>query len=224
SFDTINYVYVLDKARHPVGVLSVKDVFRHPASARVEDVMTKELVLARLHSDKERVVQLALKHNLKAIPLVDKHNRFLGVVPSDSILQILNDAHARDLLHSKGVFVDNESILSPQKASVKVLVLARIPWLLMGVGGGLITARIIDYFHFALEQELLLAAFIPLVVYLGDAAGGQTQTLIIRAFTLGEYNGLKKYAKKELLVGSGIALLLSLTIASITWLLFANPF
>lgn len=88
---TINYVYVLDEAKKLLGVLSLKDLYRADANARMGDVCKKtSLISVKPTTDQERVVYLALKNNIKAIPVVDRDHVFLGCIPSDTILTILH--------------------------------------------------------------------------------------------------------------------------------------
>jgi len=94
------------------------------------------------------------------------------------------------------------------KFSVGRLVGLRLPWLLLGLVGGMIATLIVRYFEGALEQKLALAFFIPVVVYMSDAVGTQTETLFIRALAIEEIS-LKKYLLKEILIGFLLGAVLS---------------
>lgn len=211
DFETINYLYIVDKNEKLKGVLSVKELYRTPKTESVKSYMTKELITARPHTHQERLARLALKHSIKAIPIVNKDGKLLGVVPSDTILQVLEDEHTKDILLGRGIH-GGKNILSVNKSSTRLLVKARIPWLFVGLFGGLISAEIIERFQFVLEQELLLASFIPLIVYMGDAVGAQSQALFIRAMSLGEIESVKRYIFKEVRVGISIAFIVCATI------------
>jgi len=82
EIETINYIYIVDKKDRLVGVLSIKEIFGTPRKTKIEEIMKRDLVKVRPLVDQEKVVYLALKHNLKAIPVVDDQNRLLGIVPS----------------------------------------------------------------------------------------------------------------------------------------------
>ena len=87
EYETINYIYVIDDREILVGVASIKDIFRWPKEKRVKEIMKTKLVTASPFTDQEKVVNLALAHNLKAIPVVET-GRILGVVLSDKIISI----------------------------------------------------------------------------------------------------------------------------------------
>lgn len=89
-FETINYIYLTDTVGVLKGVVSIRELFGAPNETPALKLSPKSVVTARVHTDQERVVLLALKHNIKSIPIVDKQGVFLGVVPSDIILNILH--------------------------------------------------------------------------------------------------------------------------------------
>jgi len=219
EFETINYIYVVNQDKKLLGVFSVKEVFRKPEENKVEEIMQTEVIKARPYTDQERIALLALKYNLKAIPVVDKEEHFLGVVTSDTILDILHSEHIEDILRSAGV---HNSVYFPSKVMktpVGILAKARIPWLIIGLLGGILGAQIANFFETPLQTHFALVAFIPLMVYMADAVGTQTQTLIARNLALDLGFSFKKYLLKEIKVSLLIALILGifLSIISILW-------
>ncbi len=210
---TINYLYVVDDMRMLKGVVSVREIWSIPKEEPIEDHMTRELVTVRPHTDQERAAHLALKHNLKAVPVVDKKGVFLGVVASDTILRVLQAEHTEDLLHLAGVRKHTMTADSLIHAPVAVHVRARAPWLILGLLGGGAAAVVVDLFAEVFANELLLAAFIPAIVYLADAVGSQTQTLFVRALALEQQLAIAPYMRRELLVNICLAALLSLLCA-----------
>ncbi|OGF82258.1 hypothetical protein A3B18_02855 [Candidatus Giovannonibacteria bacterium RIFCSPLOWO2_01_FULL_46_13] len=94
------------------------------------------------------------------------------------------------------------------KFGIGRLVSLRLPWLLLGLVGGMIATLIVRFFETALEEKLALAFFIPVVVYMSDAVGTQTETLFIRALSI-EKISLRKYLFKEIIIGFLLGLALS---------------
>jgi len=194
GIETVNYVYVVDDQRTLVGVLSVKDLFRHHATVKVRDIWkTHPLVTVRPASHQERVASLALQHNIKAVPVVDHDHRMLGVIPSDAILSILRKESHEDLLrlggvHHRGAFVDNILNLSLLQSLTH-----RLPWLIVGLFGGIAAAKLISGYEATLQEELLLAAFLPLIVYMSSAVGTQMQAFIIRDLSIDRQLPFAKY-------------------------------
>ncbi len=204
EFETLNYIYVVDNEKL-VGILSIKDIFALPKKTKIRDCMKKELVTARPRTSQERVALLALKNSLKAIPVVNAENYFLGIVPSDTILNILYNENIEDALRFAGV----NPFLEPAKNIIKAPAILhfkkRFPWLFLGLMGGIIAAFLVGFFENLLEKKLILAAFIPLIVYIADAVGVQTQTLYIRSIVLEQKFSLRKYIFRETFVGLALA-------------------
>ncbi|KPJ55073.1 hypothetical protein AMJ47_02195 [Parcubacteria bacterium DG_72] len=213
---TINYIYVIAKDKKLVGVFSIKEVFRRKGTAKVDLIMQKDLVKVRPYTDQERVAILALKNNLKAIPVVAKDDKFLGVVPSDVILSILHSENVEDFLRMAGI---RSSFLKISKGSSLYLARVRIPWLILGLLGGILAAKIMNYFETPLKDYFILTSFVPLMLYLASAVGTQTETLFIRNLALDNKFSFLKYLLREINVGFLIAAILGflLALVSIFW-------
>ena len=222
EFETLNYIYVMNEEGKLIGVFSLKELLQKPDETKVEDFMIREIIKAHPYTDQERVAILALKHNLKAIPVIGKDNKFLGVVTSDTILDILHSEHAEDVLRSAGV---HNGVYFPSrimKVPIGILAKTRIPWLIFGLLGGIFAAQITTFFEAPLKSHFILAAFIPLMVYMADAVGAQAQTLFIRNLAIDYGLNIKKYFLREIKVSFLIALVLGiiLSLISLFWAAF----
>jgi len=218
DFETLNYIYILNKKGELTGALSLKDVFQKAENVKIKDLMAKEVVRVRPSTDQERVAILALKYNLKAIPVVNKGNIFLGVVPSDTILEILHTEDVEDILRFAGIAKHDNFSSKIFHASPGVLTKLRLPWLVLGLFGGILMAQIVTFFEEPLEKHFILAAFIPLIVYMADAVGTQTETLFIRSLVYRV--DIKKYFLREIKISLSIALALGLLLALVSYLWF----
>lgn len=217
---SINYVYLIDQGRRLGGVLSIKELFRLPPNTPLTPYTERHLVTARPHTDQEHVAQLALEHNVKAIPIVSKEGEFLGVVPSEVILDILSREHTEDVLRFAGV--DHE-VGGPDMlldAPPLTHVRSRLPWLIVGLLGGLVAAVVVSMFEGTLVDQLILAAFIPAIVYMADAVGAQAQMLFIRALAIDRDLVLRTYLAREFIVNLMLAFVLSglIFILSYAWI------
>lgn len=222
EFDTINYLYVIDKEGKLIGVISVKDIFNRPAKTKVEEIMTSFLIKADFFTDQEKIAVLALKNNLKAIPIVDKENHFLGVVDSNTILDVLHREHIEDILLRGGIPKIDTTYAHVLEAPASTLIKARGSWLLLGLFGGVIAAQIIGFFENVLKEEILLVLFIPVIVYMSDAVATQTETLFIRGLAVDHALLIQRYLKKEIKVGVALGALLGGTLAIIASLWWAS--
>jgi magnesium transporter len=220
DFETLNYIYIIDRERRLAGVLSLKDVFQKPEASKIKDLMVKNVIRARPHTDQERVAILALRYNLKSVPVVDKKDIFLGVVPSDVILEILHSEDVEDILRFAGISKRDVILNKTLQFPVSVLTKIRLPWLIFGLFGGLFAARIVTFFEGPLKVHFVLAAFIPLIVYMADAVGVQAQTLFIRNLALDSRLDTRKYFLKEVKISLVIALMLGALLGLISFLWF----
>lgn len=206
TFATLSYIYVVDKDGCLIGIFSIRELFRTPENIKVKEIMNPDVIKARPYTDQEDVALLALKYNLKSVPIVDKNNRFLGVVRSRTILNILHAEHVEDFLKSAGIHgIAGKTLNAPASKLIK----ARLTWLIIGLIGGVIAAQVTQFFETPLKEYFVLAAFIPLMVYMADAIGTQTQTLFVRDLVMKRLD-LKKYLLREIKVGLGLATILGI--------------
>lgn len=206
NFSTIDYVYVLDSHNRLLGVVTVKEVFRNPnTKTKVEKLMKRKPVSVHPLTHQERIAYLALSHGIKSIPVVDRENHFLGVVQYDDILRIFNHEVHEDTLRFGGIFHKIGTEYTKVDSSVSHMVKSRMPWLIVGILGGVIAATIVGGFEDVLNRFIVLAAFMPVLVYLSDAVGTQSETLIIRSLALNPGLVVKEYLLKELKISAMIA-------------------
>lgn len=214
SFSSIIYVYVVDEEGHLIGVLSIRELFEGRKDATIESVCIREDV-ASVHAGDacERVAYLALRRNIKAIPVIDAERTLLGVIPPDALLRILYREMHEDQLHMAGIHhrgVHHEQGLdSILTISLGRSLLHRLPWLFLGMLGGLLAAKIIGSFEQTLEGNLLLAAFIPLVVYMSSAVGLQMESFIIRDLALDRRLPFHRYFVRQFLIIACMAAILA---------------
>ncbi|KKQ51427.1 hypothetical protein A2865_04265 [Candidatus Woesebacteria bacterium RIFCSPHIGHO2_01_FULL_39_17] len=222
NFDTINYIYIVSEKGRLHGVVSIKDIFRNPGETRVKNIEMKKLVKAHPQTDQEKVAHMALKAGIKAVPLVDENGYFWGVLPSDQIQQILDSESREDLLRLSGIIGKPHFEIS--ESSVFDSFTRRIPWIIVGLFGGLITASAIGNFQSVLAENLVLASFIPLIAYIANAVANQTQTVFIRDLATQVKVDFRNYAIKQIITTFFIAIVcwaLIFAITGIFWQSFA---
>jgi magnesium transporter len=214
EFDTMDYIYVSDTEGRLTGVFSIKDIYRHPPSANVSTVHKKSpLVTASMESHPEEIAYLALRHGIKAVPIVDEHGKLLGVIPHDAINRTLYRELREDILHLAGVSRGHLAFDNIFEISLLRAVRHRLPWLVVGTIGGLLIAQIIGQYEQTLRDNLVLAAFVPLVVYIADAVGTQMEAFVIRDFALFRRLEFARYFTRQLLIVLIIAFFLCIVIA-----------
>jgi len=222
NWDTINYVYVLDDKRNLLGVVSIKELLRSQDSTVIGKIMKHDPAGIAATADHDRAAVVAIQHNIKAVPIFKSGSReFLGIVGADRILDILHDEHVENFLRFSGI-VRQHPTVNILKASISTLVRARLPWLVIGIIAGIIGAALVSQFQNILEKEIALAFFIPIIVYISDAVGTQTQTLLIRLLASQKVK-TKAFVLKELSASSLLALISAVGVGAFAWLWLANP-
>lgn len=210
--ETINYIYVLDEQQHLLGVFSIKELYRQPGTTRVDQIYTQTpLITVHPESHNEEAAYLALEHNIKDVPVVDSDNCFLGVIPNEKILDILHNELRQDQLQAAGVHRSHVAFDNVMTTPVWKSLEHRLPWLVVGLVGGLAIARIVGSFEQTLAKNLILAAFIPLIIYIADAVQTQLEAFTIRDLALFRRLNFAKYFIRQI----GIILIMALTMSAI---------
>lgn len=221
AYDSINYIYVTSSTNILKGIISVQELINADESKSLKEVMKTKLIYAHPHTHREKIVQLALKNNLKAIPVIDKEQKLLGVITSDTILTIANNEMTEELLLLEGINSKEFASISTIHNSPFSLLLKRLPWLVVGLLGGIVAAEIISYFESIMGENVLLLSFIPLMVYVSDAVGSQSQTIYIRYIAVHNEVKFLSYLVKELRLGILLSLSLSIILFVLTTFLYA---
>ncbi len=213
TFHSISYIYVIDEDEKMVGVLSIKEVFSGNLDMKVDDLMEKHFISTTVNTDQEQVALIALQKNIKSVPVIDKSGVLIGAVLKDALLNVLHNESVEDALVSSGIrkienpfdIVDAGSWLHFKK---------RFPWLLLGLVGGIFAAFLVKLFEETLAFQIILVSFIPAILYMAGAVGGQTEVIFIKSLTLSKNLNLKKYILREMKV----SLLLSFILGSLSFL------
>jgi magnesium transporter len=211
EFESIGYIYITEDDVL-AGIVSLKQVLQSPEHTTLESIMDTDVVSLQYHAHQERAIYLALEHGLKAIPVIDNNRKLIGIVTHKTILSIFHHEFRKDILTSGGIHhaKEIESIETP----VSKLVKARLPSLLLGLVGGLVAATIVTGFEGLLNSYIVLASFIPAIVYLTDAVGTQSQTLVVRLIAIEPKFSRHRYLLREikigLILGTSFAILLFL--------------
>jgi len=220
NFETINYIYLLAD-RKLRGVISIKELFRSPKAKLAKELSPEKIISIHVHTDQERAALLALKNNLKSLPIVDHENNFLGVINSDHILKILDSEAVENILRFGGVahLGSYDNIFNiPIVTSLK----HRLPWLVLGLAGGLFTAGLVQSFETILSRNLILTAFIPLILYMASAVGTQMEAFIIRDLAVEPNLSFFRYFFRQLVIMLIIAFVVSFGLYGFNIIIFQD--
>ncbi len=200
-------IIVVDSENKLLGVVELKKILSSPGNITLANLVSENYPYVTEHAHQSNVAKIALRHGAENIPVVDENNHFVGIIDATQILKILHEEHVERLMHFSGV-LDNHALTEGYKASVFDVSKSRLPWLFLGLIGGILSTFIVESFANTLKTELSLAFFIPIIVYMNDAIGTQTQTIFVRLSALEKINLIKALIfelKISLLVASPIA-------------------
>lgn len=199
SFDTIDYIYLINEQKKVVGAVAIKDIYNYPPSTQVINLWKdQKLISITPDTSQEYAAYVALKHNLKVVPLVNKKHELVGVINAHTLLNILYKEMREDLALKSGIHEKNGMLDNVLQIPIVKSLQHRVPWLLIGLGGGLVLANIIGYFELTLQKNLILAAFIPLIVYMSDAVRVQVETFTIRDLAVERTLPILKYTLRHI--------------------------
>ncbi len=220
TYDSVDYIYVTDDKDNLVGVFSIEELFNNPKNTPIKKFMQTDLVTVSPETEPEKIAHLALKHDLKAIPVVES-KKLIGIISSKRVVSIVNRALKNDLFHFGGIHKSHLDFDNSLEIPLFKVLKDRLSWLLIGLLGATLMAFYIGLFEETLARYLIIASFIPAVVYISDALGTQLQTVFVRDLAvLGKSLNLKKYFFRQIIVSSLIAILISLLmflIISLLW-------
>ena len=197
--DNIYTIYVVDESGTLNGRLSLKSLLLNASSARsvLRDLKDDDdLVTVQADESEEVVVKMMERYNLVALPVVDEAGLLLGRITIDDAVDVLIEDAERDYQLASGISEDVES-----KDSVWALTRARLPWLLIGLGGGIGGAYVIGAFD--IENNPEMALFIPLIAAMGGNVGVQSSAIVVQGLASANVNmgNLVGRLLKELSVG-----------------------
>lgn len=174
DMDDIYYVYVVDDEERLQGLFPLKKMITSPSISKVKHVMDQDLISCHVDTPVEEVVQMIEKYNLVAVPVVDSIGRLVGQITVDDVMDELREQTERDYQLASGITEDVESDDTVWKQTR-----ARIPWLLIGMAGGIGTSIILGKFDVILSNPEI-AAFIPLIGGTAGNVGTQSSAIVVQ--------------------------------------------
>jgi len=181
--ETIYTCYVTSYSKL-IGYLTVKDLLlEQDEDTLIKDIMDQNVIFANTHDDREEVVKMLSKYNFIALPVVDSELRLVGIVTFDDAMDVMEDEATEDIEIMAGMTPSDKTYL---KSNALDLFKHRIPWLLLLMVSATFTGLIITRFENALATQVVLTAFIPMLMDTGGNSGSQSSVTIIRALSLGE--------------------------------------
>ena len=209
-------LFIVNPRFEPVGSIPLSKVLRSKRGVSLTDLKLKELHLIPVDMDQEEVGFRFRQYGLVSAPVVDARGRLLGAITVDDVVHVIHEEAEEDILKLGGV-PEPDIFAPPMRTS-----LHRAPWLLVNLGTATLAALVIAQFESTIQEIVILAALMPVVVSLGGNAGIQALTVTVRALAMKQItkaNALRILGKELAVAGlNGIVLLLAAILLVLGWL------
>jgi magnesium transporter len=212
----VGHVYLVDEKAQLLGQIPTERLLCADPASRLAALRGDPPIEVHPHDNAETAALLAVERHDADVAVVDSRRKLLGAIPIGSLLALLHEEHVDNFLRMGGVG-RTHPIPMAHPSTISAF-RARIPWLVLGLAGGLLAGGVAAWFEVALKQEIALAFFLPLVVYMADAVGTQTETVLVRTLAYGNVSlgpQLLREGLVGLLIGGTIG-----TLAGACFLLF----
>ena len=209
DLDEIYYIYVVDDEERLCGTFPLKKMVTSPSVVKVKHVMTKDVVSADVDTPIDEVAMLIEKYNLVAIPVVDKIGRLLGQITVDDVMDEIREQNEHEYQLNAGITKDIET-----NDTIFMQTTARLPWLLIGMLGGIGSSLLLNNFTSTLGNHPEMALFIPLLAGMGGNVGVQSSAIAVQGLANNSLDSrhIFTHIAKELMVALINASILSLIV------------
>ncbi len=192
-------MYVIDEDKRLVGVLTLRDLIVNDDDVMISEIMYDRVVSVSVGEDQEEIARMMRDYDFLALPVVDFQDHLLGIITVDDIIDVMEEEASDDYSKLAGL-ADIDSIdRSPLSAAKK-----RLPWLVILLFLGMLTASLIGRFEDTLDQVAILAVFIPLIAGMAGNTGTQALAVAVRGIATGD---LENESKLKIIIreaGTGV--------------------
>jgi len=197
DLDEIYYIYVVSDENVLLGILSLKALLLASASTRVKEIYEADVRSVQTNTPSEEVAQIMEKYDLIVLPVTDSIGRLMGRITIDDVVDVIRDEAEKDYQLASGITADVETTDSPARLSR-----ARLPWLIIGLLGGIVVAAVIGRFEEDIKINPEMAFFIPLIAAMAGNVGIQSSAIIVQGIASNSLGLESTYRKlmKELMV------------------------
>lgn len=214
--ETIYSAYVVDRDRHLIGVVSLRDLILAPVTMRIEELMNHVPIFASVDTLQEEIASLISKYDLLALPIINKDNQMVGIVTYDDAMDVVAEEATEDF-HKTATIGKLE--ISVKDAGILLLYRKRVFWLVILVFGNIFSGAGIAFYEGTISEHIALLFFLPLLIGSSGNAGAQSGTLMVRALATGEIKLRDWWALlgKECLVAGLLGFTMAAAVVGLGW-------
>ena len=209
----VHSIYVVDKEDKLVGRLSLKDLIIAKSDQKIAEISKSKVDSVNVNEDDEEIAKIMAKYDLEAIPVVDDNNVLVGRITIDDIVDVLKEEAERDYQMAAGLTQDVDS-----DDSILQLTKARLPWLFLGLIGGIGAFIIMEGFQGVFEKYAALFFFTPLIAAMAGNVGVQSSAIIVQGLANNDVKGsINSRLIKEMLLAALNGIILALFLFVFVW-------
>ena len=173
--DEVYYVYVVDDNGILKGTISLKRIMLARSNTKVKNIYKPDIISVKTSAESEDVARLMEKYDIVALPVIDDIGRLMGKITIDDVVDVIKEEAEKDYQMISGITEDVEP-----SDNVFVLTRARVPWLFIGLLGGILGAYVIGFFEPDIRFDPKLAFFLPLIAAMGGNVGVQSSSIVVQ--------------------------------------------
>ncbi len=209
----VHSIYVVDKEDKLVGRLSLKDLIIAKSDQKIAEISKSKVDFVNVNEDDEEIAKIMAKYDLEAIPVVDDNNVLVGRITIDDIVDVLKEEAERDYQMAAGLTQDVDS-----DDSILELTKARLPWLFLGLIGGIGAFIIMEGFQGVFEKYAALFFFTPLIAAMAGNVGVQSSAIIVQGLANDDVKGsINSRLIKEMLLAALNGVILAIFLFVFVW-------
>jgi magnesium transporter len=181
GIDEIYYLYVIDDNHKLKGIIKLKDLLFSSTNQRIGTLVDPDIISVKTDTDGEEVAQIMEKYDLVAVPVVDGIGRLVGRITIDDVVDVIREEAEEDYQLMSGITQDvdfSDNVVRQSRS--------RIPWLIIGMVGGVAGSLILGIFEEDIERYAVLAMFLPLIVATAGNAGVQSSAIVVQGLASGD--------------------------------------
>lgn len=209
--ESIYYLYVLDRDKRLIGALSIRDLLLSPDRRPITEIMFERVISVSPFTDQEEVAKTMERYDFVALPVVDEHNKMLGIVTIDDAIDVVLEEAREDISRFSAAGVNTPLHARPFYSAFR-----RLPWLILLLFIGMISGTIISRFQHTLQQVVSLAFFMPMIAGMTGNTGTQSLAVVIQGLATGQlkkdevFRLVRREAGVGLIIGSVCGILISI--------------
>ncbi len=181
-------IYVVDQDERFVGLLPLKDILFSAESTRtpVRDICQTDISTITPDESAEDAIAMMKKYDMAVLPVVDEDGKLLGRITFDDVMDVMTEEAEEDYQLASGISEDVDVTDKPW-----VQIRARLPWLLIGIAGGILSSRIISMYEVDLRIDPTMAFFMPLIAATGGNVGVQSSAIVVQGLASGDLQNVR---------------------------------